>query len=167
MDRLCEKGYVAKSALPSGPQIFRESHKGVEQTGAPKCWANAPTKYIAADMISISSLGWKLNEYIIPTQREWTDYLKRLSSDAALPKTAGRFVLRIKPAETGSSLPPEAHVHYWLAELRPADQLVKRVETVVAHLKESKFFSELIELGLCCASVGNAGLRFELTPICL
>src|ERR1051326_2263077 len=63
-ERLCVKGFLVASKPPVGSQMFRLSLKGVEETDAPAAWARTPTSGILAEMSAVSSLAWRVNDFL-------------------------------------------------------------------------------------------------------
>lgn len=148
MERLCDKGFLAHSKLPSGLRIFRLTHKGVALMNAPKAFASSPTLGIAVEMLSVASFAAKSEEFVFPTHEEMNAVLSELTGTNITLKVPGRFVWRFSgPApDTAKS---DVCFHYWLAEPpRPADKLAKRVQVVFEKLIQNKAIADLVELGL-------------------
>jgi|ERR1041385_1484752 hypothetical protein len=163
LERLCDQGSLAASALPRGSRLFRLSSKGVALTGAPAAYATSPSAGIAAEMIAVSTLAWR-DEFLFPTKAELDDLLAELARGSEWPKHNGRFVLR--PVTTAGPNGPvtEFRLNAFLAELRPADELVKRAGVIVQNLSRSILFAELIQarlLGLTIA-VPSHGVKTSL-----
>jgi hypothetical protein len=149
-ERACtgEHAYLAKTSLPAGPQVFHLSRKGAQFIGAPVTWADAIAPGTAALWLSISSFAWRQDISVLSTS-ERSALLQRLSPAEDVSKIPGTFVLRTFQIPTPTNgTTTETHLHYWLAEIRPADQLVRRVEVILQHLQICKPFSALMELGL-------------------
>lgn len=166
-DRLVEKGLAAKSNLPAGPQIYRSSRKGVQLTGAPSSFADAPTEAVAYDMVATSSCGWRTDEFVFLTRVEFIAICEQLYPGFRIERFPGRFLLRTIKRSTANSEKPEseAHLHFWLAEFKPAEQLARRVEVIVEHLtKSNPFFEEAIRAGLfgITIAVPTAGVKATL-----
>ncbi len=165
LERLCDQGLLVASKLPRGPQIFRLSHEGVALTGAPAAYANSPSAGIGADMIAVSELC--LHEgFIFLTKAELEELLAKLAPDSERPRLTGRFVLRLVKAADGNSSASssELHLHAFLAELRPADDLARRAGVVIDSLRRSPVFRDLIQtnlLGLTLA-VPSRGVKASL-----
>ena len=70
MERLAGAGYLAKSKMPRGPQLFRFSRKGAEQMGAPKSWAASPSPGVAGEMLVASALTRKSDNFLFLTKPE-------------------------------------------------------------------------------------------------
>lgn len=147
MDRLAEKGFLAKSSLPKG-QIFRLSHKGVRITGAPAAFANSPSGAIAAEMLSVSSFGWRNPDYMFLLNSERDVLMGDLTGGAELPKITGRFFLRSLHKGELHATQDETRLHYWLAEIRPAGDLAKRVSIIVENTNRVQVFSNLMKTSL-------------------
>lgn len=164
-ERLEKHGLVAKSSLPAGPQIFRLSRKGVQLTGAPNSFADAPTEAVAYDMLAASSCGWKLDEFVFLTREEFVVICTQLCPEFQMAKFPGRFLLRTIKRTTDNSEQAETHLHFWLAEFKPAEQLARRIEVIVEHLtKSNAFFGEAIRAGLfgITVAVPTAGVKATL-----
>lgn len=156
MERLCETGYLAASALPVGQKIFRLTAKGTKLLGAPACFANSPSTNIAVEILSVSFLACQSGEFVFPKRLEFDALLSELSKVAdveppaakALP-TTGRFCIRqaSRKDEQGQTI-SESQLLFLISELRPADQLVKRAEVVLQNLSRTHVFSSLISVGL-------------------
>jgi hypothetical protein len=146
MVRLCEKGFLARSAVPRGRQLFRLSHRGVRLTGARPAFASCPSTDIAAEMLSLSCVAARSDEYLVLTKEESDRTLNELFNECETPKLIGRLVLRFAPNTHNSSerANRETCLHQWLAELRPANELQRRVETIVANLSRNRVFADLI-----------------------
>jgi hypothetical protein len=147
MERLCNKGFLAKSPLPRGGQIFRLSHKGVRLTGAPPAFANSPSLCIAAEMLSVSAFGYA-DEFLFLTATERDALMADCAKDSE-GKLTGRFLLRSLTSSSvavGPSL--GTHLHLWLAEVRPAEELAKRVDTIVQKLNQVPVCAEFIRTGI-------------------
>jgi DNA-binding PadR family transcriptional regulator len=149
LDRLCDKGLLAKSSLPRGGQIYRLSHKGVRLTGASAAFANSPSVSIAAEMLSISSVAWKTSDYLFPTNVERDSFLAELAENSSMAKVHARLFLRLnKTQDRRDNSAQETCIHYWLAELRPPNDLQKRTEIIVQNLLRIGIFLELNHVGL-------------------
>jgi hypothetical protein len=144
LERLCAQGFLAASALPRGLRLFRLSSKGVAVTGAPPAYAASPSTGIAAEMLGVSALAWQTEEFLFPTKAELEELVATLAPAEENPKLTSRFVLRpvIKCGET------ELHLHAFMAELRPASDLARRVGVVLSNLRSSAVFRDLLHLGL-------------------
>jgi hypothetical protein len=165
LERLRDQGLLASSPLPRGSALFRLSRKGVALTGAPPAYASSPSTGIAAEMLAVSALAWRTDEFLFLTKSEMEALLAGLTSDPEPPKVSGRFVLR--PVKTAGDNPPvsELRLHAFLAEMRPAEELVKRASVIVQNLKRGHIFAELIQarlLGLTIA-VPSRGVKTSLT----
>lgn len=150
LERACagEHPYLAKTSLPAGPQVFHLSRKGAQFIGASETWADTITPGTAALWLSISSFAWRQDLSILSTS-ERSALLRVLSPGADVSKIPGTFVLRSFQIPTPTNgTTTETRVHYWLAELRPTHQLVRRVEVILQHLQRCQPFTELRELGL-------------------
>lgn len=150
-ERLEQSGLLAKSSLPAGSQLFRLSRKGVQLTGAPNSFADAPTESVAYDMVAASSCGWRTDEFVFLTREEFVLICEQLYPEFKIARFPGRFLLRTIKRPTRNSEEPqsETHLHFWLAEFKPAEQLARRIEVVVEHLtKSSPFFQEAIHAGI-------------------
>lgn len=149
MERLTYKGFLAQSALPAGPKLFRLSEKGVRFANAPKCWAKQPTAGMAAEMLSSGAVGWRLDEQVFMMNDELQDLSLELTTEPLPAQFPGRFIMRTKRSD-GSDQNEEAeiHVHFWFCELRTSDQILARVRTIFDRLSKTKLFAELIELRL-------------------
>lgn len=149
LERLCDQGFLAASPLPRGSRIFRLSSKGVASTGAPPAYASSPSAGIAAEMLAVSALAWRTEEYLFPTKAELEELLVRLVPSPEKPKLTGRFVLKLAVANTedGGSA-SELHLHAFIAELRPADDLARRAGVVLDNLQRHEAFQDLIQARL-------------------
>ena len=145
LERLCDQGFLAASSLPRGSRLFRLSSKGVAVTGAPPAYANSPSSGIAAEMLAVSTLAWRMEEFLFLTKPELDELLSKIAPDAEKPRHAGRFVLR--PAKTAGGEAPELHLHAFMAELRPAEDLARRAGVVLDNLRRSPIFRDLIRAG--------------------
>jgi hypothetical protein len=144
LDRRAESGILATSKLPRGSQIYRLSQKGVRLVGAPAAWAASPSPAVAGDMLSASAFGVS-DEFIFLTRVELEALLRELSGENEATKTMGRFVLRRVGALSASEAKAiETHLHFWLSELRPAEELVSRIKTVAENLGRTEVFRDLI-----------------------
>ena len=165
LERLCASGFAAASALPRGSRLFRLSRKGVALTGAPAAYAGSPSTGIAADMIAVSSLAWRTDEFLFPTKTELEELLAGLAPDSEKPKPAVRFVLRpVKADGDNGRSSAVLHLHAFMAELRPADDLARRAGVVLDGLRRSAVFRDLIQarlLGFTIA-VPSRGVKASL-----
>src|SRR5436190_20540519 len=93
-ERLEQTGLLAKSSLPAGPQMFRLSRKGVQLTGAPNSFADAPTESVAYDMVATSSCGWRTDEFVFLTREEFVVICQQLCAEFNIARFPGRFLLR-------------------------------------------------------------------------
>lgn len=148
-DRLVAKGWLSKSSLPGGSQLFRLSKKGAKLTGAPDSYAETPTAAIAYEMLATSSCAWRTDEFQFLTRQEFDALCVELFPGFSMERHQGRFLLR-----RASSQLSEAHLHFWLAEFKPAAQLAARVVAIINALtKTSPLFSELNRRGLFGISI--------------
>lgn len=160
MERLAQRGLLATSDLPSGVQIFRLTKKALELTGSPPSWSTAPSPGVLAESLSVSGVAWH-GQLLFPTSNEFDEILKDLAGEKAeiSPRVAqSRFVLRSLEQDT------EIRVDYWLAELRPAVDLVRRAEVIAKKLNAEPIFAKLSRarlLGLSVA-VPSDGVRQTL-----
>jgi len=164
LEREAAKGLLSTSNLPSGRQVFRLSRLGVQQTGAPPSWAASPTPGILAEMLSVSAVAWNTAEYRFPRRSDFQELVKDLGgADVQIPArlATSRFVLRT--LKNGQE--EETRLEYWLAELRPAEDLAKRAEIVAKNLKSTPPFAKLAQLGLLGISipVPSDGVRATLS----
>jgi hypothetical protein len=165
LERLCDHGFLAASPLPRGPRLFRLSSKGVALTGAPPAYANSPSVGIGAEMLAVSALAWRTDEFLFPTKGELEGLLSSSESDSVKPRLTSRFVLRPVTAggiKAGST--SELHLHAFMAELRPAEELAKRIEIIVQQSGRSTVLAGLIQSGLfgVTAALPSRGVKASL-----
>ncbi len=149
-DRLTERGLLAKSNLPGSTQLYRLSKKGAQLVGAPASYAEALTAAVAYDSVAASNCGWQKDLFVILTRQELLTLGSQLSPEFSMERNQGRFLLR-----RVSVGPPETHhLHFWLAEFKPADQLARRIHAISSALtKANPLFDQLIQRGLFGISV--------------
>jgi hypothetical protein len=149
LERLAQRGYVANSSLPSGRRIYRLSHRGVRVTGAPSAFATNPSANILAEMVSVSACAWKSEEFDFLTLERRDSLLRQITGKSDHGNVSGRLLLRkIKLEATSDHQASEWHLHYWLAELRTADELTKRINVILQNLSRTPIFEELIAAGI-------------------
>jgi hypothetical protein len=166
-ERMEIKGLLAKSNLPTGPQIFRLSRRGVQLTGAPSSFADAPTQSVAYEMIAVSACGWRNTEFLFLTRQELVDVCTNLHPGFAMERFPGRFLLRTGTRHGNESelAAAETHLHFWIAEFKPAEQLARRIEVASQQLaKSSPFFAQAFRSGVMGISVAvpTAGVKATL-----
>jgi hypothetical protein len=149
LDRLCAAGYVAASPLLRGPRLYRLSQKGARLTSAPNSYTAKPTAGKLVQLVSISAVGARVKEVVFVSPQQLASLAQDLSVDPIPANFPGRFALRTFPAsDAANGHDGETHVFYWLAENRSPENLVKRVETIIAKLRTYALFASLIELDL-------------------
>lgn len=164
MERLCEKGLLASSLLPSGRQLYRLSAKGVRATGAPSVWAGSPSLGVAAEALSVSAVAWKTEEFVFPKRIELEKLLGELASGppkVTIPARlhASRFVLR--RGKSSDATGAEWHLNYWLAEQRTAEELRRRCQVVMQNLRTVPALAELMAADLLGVTIAvpSEGVR--------
>lgn len=169
-ERMCKRGVLATSKLPAGSQLFRLSAKGVKMIGAPPSFADPPTQGICYDMIASGACGWRTQEFIFLTRSELDALVEKLSPLSKPLKHHGRFILRAFQAE--GTEPKEQriewHLHFWLAEFKPAEQLAQRIEVIARQLpKSAPFFEDAKQMGLLGVTVAvpSAGVKTTLDAV--
>jgi hypothetical protein len=165
LERLCAQSYLAASPLPRGSRLFRLSNKGVVITGAPPAYANSPSTGIAAEMLAVSALAWQTEEFLFLTKSEVEDLLGNSGPDSAMPRLTSRFVLRpVKADGDEAGAVSELHLHAFLAELRPADELARRVEVIFQQATRNPLLAVLIQVGLfgVTVAVPSPGVKASL-----
>ncbi len=162
-ERMAKKGLLAASKLPAGPQVFRLSAMGVKLTGAPPSFADAPTLGVSYDMIAASHLGWRTGEFIFLTRSELDALAAELTPNSEPLKHHGRLLLRSsRTAGPGHDL--EWHLHFWLAEFKPAEQLARRIEVIAKQLPGSApLFEAAKEMGLLGVTVAVPSVGVKAT----
>lgn len=165
MERLRDAGILAASALPSRKHMFRLSAKGATLKGVPKAWADSPSPGIAAEALSVSGAAWR-PEFAFLTKAELEGFLVGDGRKAPAVPTrvmSSRFVIRTSRLSDGQGR-GESRIHYWLSEMRPADELVKRVQVVTENLGAIPAFAELMLEGLFGMSIAvpNENVRASL-----
>lgn len=169
-ERAVKRGLLATSKLPAGPQMFRLSAKGVKLTGAPPCFADAPTQGVCYDMVASAACGWRTQEFIFLTRSELDALVEKLSPLSKPLKHHGRFVLRAFQAEGTESKEQRIkwHLHFWLAEFKPAEHLAQRLEVIANQLtKSAPFFEDAKQMGLLGVTVAvpSAGVKTTLDAV--
>ena len=165
LERLCDQGFLAASALPRGSRLFRLSSKGVALTGAPPAYANSPSTGIAAEMLAVSTLAWRMEEFLFPTKAELEELLGSSGPDSSKPRLTSRCVLRpVKTDGDNTGAASELHFHAFLAELRPVEEMAKRIEIIIQQASRSAVLAGLIQTGLfgVTAAVASRGVKATL-----
>src|SRR5262245_1211526 len=81
-ERICKKGFLAASILPSGEHIFRMSKRWARLMEVPASWANSPSDGVAAEALSVSALAWKKEEYLFLKPIEFKGLVSELVGEA-------------------------------------------------------------------------------------
>jgi hypothetical protein len=114
-------------------------------------------------MLSVSAFGWRTDEFLFLTASERDAIFDELAKGCA-GKVTGRLLLRSKlpPSVTFGST--ERHIHQWLAELRPAAELAKRVAIIVQKVNQLSLFNDFISTGVfgVTVAVPSSGVKAAL-----
>jgi hypothetical protein len=165
LERMCVKGLLAKSAMPSGSQLFRFSKKGSQTVGAPASWAQSPSSGVVSEIVSVCAVAGDTDKYLFLTREESQKTLSALGHVGEIPKLPGRLVFRsVELRDETGRINCETHLKLWISELRPPEHLAKRVHIIAENLQRHAVFARLIEarvFGLTLA-VPSLGVKASL-----
>lgn len=146
LSRLTASGFLAASKLSDGRLIYRLSHKGVRITGAPPAWAASPSAAILAEALSVVAFAHRTDEFFFLTKAELYLLFRDFLTVTDPPRTIGRFLLRrVHTKDETGKVSVESHLHLWLAEPKPIEELIRRIEVILQHLERTPILRELIE----------------------
>jgi hypothetical protein len=168
LDRMAKEGLIVAASLPSGPQLYRLTRKGVQLTGAPVCFSDPPTVAVLYEMIATSNCACQTDKFLFLTRQDFLGIMCERDSAFKADKIPGRFLFHNGLDESSNSPKsqlPGTRLAFWLAEFRPPDQLASRISTVAdGLLKTSPLFRELIDHDLfeIAVAVPSEGVQRSL-----